>query len=671
MLKRIICIILNLCILFGAFNLFTAEASAEDATLVSIQRYLHVYQSSTTNSTPSSVDFDSSYDISSYANYGSNSYTSAENKNCKVISHRFIFNVKMPPYTQCTVYPTVEGSMQKVQSSSGTNRAWCGIGENRSSFLVPSSASTSTPSYYNIGYATTQKQGVLSVKNDSSYYFTLTNNTAGTVTKGYHIFVVFGARNATQYKFSIKTYSVNASVNKIVTTQLHRSNHNVSLDCEGVGSDNIWVSNDGDKEYCYISRDTSTNYYDGIFTPFVNNKKNVCLNGHSYTFSNSNNATWPRGRTITIPEGNTLNICDCMNTGSIQSAVIVNNGTLNIYGGTINTDWYKAVENYGELNIYGGAIQSSGNVTVVDTENGQKVTTAPSRAVENYGVMNVYGGKISGLDTGIYNQGTLNISGKPVINGGTTDIYLCKDKIINIGEEGFESDSPVVVDVESEPMLGRGLDITNQNETDYLSVFKNNNSEYNMLNNNGVIQLVINDALPAVSHASFVAESNEGENAEPFAKSHMASGDEIIEQDNTGGINGSTVATVFESTVTGEEEPQYLAWFVSIPTENTYIKSTDGTSGYDNIVLGDTPVVTDSDNVTQGKGSIYSAEGSDEGFNLRYKYTVDSPQTNADNQYVFSLIIDNIYSPYANAQLKVCTAEEYNALTQYEDITNK
>lgn len=311
--------------------------------------------------------------------------------------------------------------------------------------------------------------------------------------------------------------------------------------------------------------------------------------------------------------------------------------------------------------------------------------TGSGNIIKNNGTVNVYGGSITGGDIGIYNNGVCNISGRsgnpninayPEISGNSTaDIYLCKGKVIDIGYGGFKSDTPANVLTEAEPTIKSRVNITNANSAEYLteSAFANANSDYEMINNNGVLQLIVNGDYgnPAETHASFVAESNEGGNAEPFAKSHMASGDEIIEQDNTGGINGSTVATVFESTVTGEEEPQYLAWFVSIPTENTYIKSTDGTSGYDNIVLGDTPVVTDSDNVTQGKGSIYSAEGSDEGFNLRYKYTVDSPQTNADNQYVFSLIIDNIYSPYANAQLKVCTAEEYNALTQYEDITNK
>lgn len=663
MLKKIICIILNISILIGSVNLFAVEASAEEVSLVSITKDVKCFSSS---STPGSVSFNSSsYLESSYPNFIYDSFNTQDNKYFKAVVYRFTFTVKMPAYTSTFVYPNVQGNVKKTQSSSGTNRAWCGISES-DSIYVPSSTTTTTNQYK--GYATTQKQSTISTKTDNNYSWYLKNDTANTVNKSFSLYAVFGARHATTYKFQINASGVKASVNKIETTQLHRANHNISVDCESIGSDNIWTANN-DKEYQYLSQDSDGTMNVGLLNVPENSTKNFCLNGHIRTYNNQVSSTWPKSRTLSIPEGSTLNICDCMNTGSIQRAVIVNNGTLNIYGGTINTDWYRAIQNYGEMNVYGGTIQSSGNVVV--TEDDKKITTAPSRAVENYGVMNVYGGKITGLDTGIYNQGTLNISGKPVINGGTTDIYLCKDKIINIGEEGFESADPVVVDVEDEPILGHGLDITNQNETDYLSVFKNNNSEYNMINNNGVIQLVINDALPAVSHASFVAESDTNENGEPFAKSHIATGTEITEQNNTGDINGNTVATVFESTVTGEEEPQYLAWLVSIPTENTYIKSTDGTSGYDNIVLSDTPVVTDSDNVTQGKGSIYSAAGSDEGFNLRYKYTVDSPQTNADNQYVFSLVINNIYSPSAKAQLKVCTAEEYNALTQYEDITNK
>ena len=153
----------------------------------------------------------------------------------------------------------------------------------------------------------------------------------------------------------------------------------------------------------------------------------LCLNGHSITSTIGN---------AIIVEGNkTFTITDCTGKGKITASDnvgIYNNGTLNIYGGSIadcrHTDGYDAgggvYNNYnGTLNMYGGSIT---NNTVSQT-NG-----CWGGGVNNKGTFNMYSGSITGNTVtgpnsgygwggGVYNTGIFEMTGG-TISGNTATV---------------------------------------------------------------------------------------------------------------------------------------------------------------------------------------------------------------------------------------------------------
>ena len=138
-----------------------------------------------------------------------------------------------------------------------------------------------------------------------------------------------------------------------------------------------------------------------------NSTVNICLNGHEL-------------KAYIVPgENAVLNICDCKGGGKITNPdahVIVfkkNNGTVNIYGGTVETSAANAIVDFGsdgalrgnELNLFGGTVNYGGEG--IYTAIGSRTLT-----------VNLYGGEINTTSgNGIVVQnGKLNLCGNTVIN---------------------------------------------------------------------------------------------------------------------------------------------------------------------------------------------------------------------------------------------------------------
>lgn len=136
--------------------------------------------------------------------------------------------------------------------------------------------------------------------------------------------------------------------------------------------------------------------------------KNITLDTNGKTLTKSIN-------TIRIDEGSTLNI---RGTGTIKStsddiAIFFNCGTLNINGGTINSD-YNVVWNQGNVNMTAGKLTGG-----MQSKNGQMW----SSIVVEKGNVNISGGTVTGGGTAIELRGNANITvrgNSTVIKGGET-----------------------------------------------------------------------------------------------------------------------------------------------------------------------------------------------------------------------------------------------------------
>ena len=210
---------------------------------------------------------------------------------------------------------------------------------------------------------------------------------------------------------------------------------------------------------------------------------NLCLNGKTIT----------NRKNITVSSGATLNICACGSGGTVKAIVnsdgnITNNGTVNVYGGTVqgsgsgNTVKGSGIDNYGTVNVYGGTVKAphgqghgiyneakgtaniyDGTVSSGSSEGilNKKYFTSgivnvyggtvigATNGITNNGILNLSGGSVGNLDGnyGISNNGTLNLSGAPTITGTWADIYLNSDKLITIGEGGLTYTSDKAISV--------------------------------------------------------------------------------------------------------------------------------------------------------------------------------------------------------------------------------
>ncbi|MBQ3549336.1 MAG: leucine-rich repeat domain-containing protein, partial [Oscillospiraceae bacterium] len=239
--------------------------------------------------------------------------------------------------------------------------------------------------------------------------------------------------------------------------------------CEAVE----WTAWDGgtitytnDTASVYLSTNVTL---ESTLTVAANQTLHLCLNGHSITSSGEN--------TITVSGGATLNICDCStgetggkiaNTCSSNGRGIINSGIVNIYGGTIEATGHSGrgiYLNSGTVNVYGGSVSGdtysiyndgTGTVNIIGGSVGKDIynygdnstVKVSGGSVEGgtYGIQNnkgtvditggtvsgeegiynpnggrvvVTAGSVSGEYTGIYNSGTLTVSGGTVKSTGT------------------------------------------------------------------------------------------------------------------------------------------------------------------------------------------------------------------------------------------------------------
>ena len=155
---------------------------------------------------------------------------------------------------------------------------------------------------------------------------------------------------------------------------------------------------------------------------------NLCLNGKTIT----------NRKNITVSSGATLNICDCGSGGTVKAIVnsdgnITNNGTVNVYGGTVqgsgsgNTVKGSGIDNHGTVNVYGGTVkaphgqghgiynEAKGTANIY----GGTVSSGSSEGILNRkyftsGIVNVYGGTVIGATNGITNNGILYKQGESI-----------------------------------------------------------------------------------------------------------------------------------------------------------------------------------------------------------------------------------------------------------------
>ena len=194
----------------------------------------------------------------------------------------------------------------------------------------------------------------------------------------------------------------------------------------------------------------------------------LCLNGHSITMTNSDDA-------IHIINNATFTLTDCQGTGRITHAegathcgVRVSNGTFYMYGGVITQNKGTApggggVHVYfnenGRVNtfyMYGGTI--TGNRA--EYGGGVYVNSGPEAGQD--GTFHMYGGSISGNKAsakggGVFVDGNFTVSGSANITGNTAggeknNMYLVETKRpIAIGKGGLTDGASIGVTTEKEP----------------------------------------------------------------------------------------------------------------------------------------------------------------------------------------------------------------------------
>ncbi len=166
----------------------------------------------------------------------------------------------------------------------------------------------------------------------------------------------------------------------------------------------------------------------------------ICLNGHTLTFAD--------GYALTVEYGGSLTICDCAGNGRIirgtlqsgsDGSMLVNRGTMVIYGGTYGPDGHGVnLYNTGTLTIYDGtfgleisnyyddwsASTTRYGKTVIHHAVVRSELYSNSEAIFNDKgcTLTVYGGDFSALGYALRNKGTADIRGgtfRSLTTGGT------------------------------------------------------------------------------------------------------------------------------------------------------------------------------------------------------------------------------------------------------------
>ena len=194
----------------------------------------------------------------------------------------------------------------------------------------------------------------------------------------------------------------------------------------------------------------------------------LCLNGHSITMTNSDDA-------IHIINNATFTLTDCQGTGRITHAeekthcgVRVSNGTFYMYGGVITQNegtapggggvhvYYNENGRVNTFYMYGGTI--TGNRA--EYGGGVYVNSGPEAGQD--GTFHMYGGEISGNRAaknggGVFVYGNFTVSGSANITGNTAggeknNMYLVETKRpIAIGKGGLTDGASIGVTTEKAP----------------------------------------------------------------------------------------------------------------------------------------------------------------------------------------------------------------------------
>lgn len=242
---------------------------------------------------------------------------------------------------------------------------------------------------------------------------------------------------------------------------------------ESHGGDRTWtgISSLGDIKGAgnyYLTKDVTLDYRWEISSE--NGEINLCLNGKTITWTGYNASP---SAVIYITGGGNLTVTDCRKyTGGITTnkdgVIIYNLGTFTLWNGKIYGNQAGCgVQNCpdGTFNMYGGSIENNhtttegGGVVNDGTFNmtGGSITGNSGKrcgGVYNRKIFNMTGGSItdnSGKENsgGVYNIGTLNISGTPIITDNTVDgaknnVYLRSDnKKITVVGDGMSEDARV------------------------------------------------------------------------------------------------------------------------------------------------------------------------------------------------------------------------------------
>ncbi len=286
---------------------------------------------------------------------------------------------------------------------------------------------------------------------------------------------------------------------------------------ESHGGDRTWtgISSLGDINGAgnyYLTKDVTLDYRWGISSE--NGEINLCLNGKTITWTGYNASP---SAVIYITGGGNLTVTDCREyTGGITTnkdgVIIYNLGTFTLWNGKIYGNQAGCgVQNCpdGTFNMYGGSIENNrtttegGGVVNDGTFNmtGGSITGNSGKrcgGVYNRKIFNMTGGSItdnSGEENsgGVYNIGTLNISGTPIITDNTVDgaknnVYLRSDnKKIAVVGDGMSEDARVGIT----GTLGNTV-ITGTSSTTGFFVDNADNTGYDLVaDGNGGIKLAV------------------------------------------------------------------------------------------------------------------------------------------------------------------------------------
>ena len=242
----------------------------------------------------------------------------------------------------------------------------------------------------------------------------------------------------------------------------------VSYDAYSLESGNYYL--DTDLEFSYELIEMPVLFIDGDV--------NLCLNGHSIILASSQSSV------ISVIKGKSLTLTDCKGGGNISHKGtysaghgITIRGTFNMYGGTITNN--KAVS--GKDSSTGEAIEGHGSGVYVSKDS----------------KFNMYGGEISGNKSnltggGVYNLGTMTVSGDAKISGNGknsrnySNAYMGEGGTLTIGGKLTGKIGVSKYDSKVGDVVVTGADA----DTDYSAIFFSDNFNFDVKHDGNNIVLI-------------------------------------------------------------------------------------------------------------------------------------------------------------------------------------